>query len=139
MAKYDEHGNEIPDQTPVEVPLSFKKPLTLAEEVRRMVRNELSQVAENQGAETFEEADDFDVEDDDDLAFMSPYEILEMSDDGPNPPLDGVDEQNPVRNLGPGEETSVDRAEPGTPAAEASAGDRDPGPARADPPATPPG
>lgn len=93
MANYDEYGNEIADETPLEVPLSFKKPLTLAEEVRRMVKNEMSQMAESQGAETFEEADDFEVEDEDDLAFMSPYEIMEMTHDGPPESLEGNDRE----------------------------------------------
>lgn len=89
MAKYDEHGREIPDSTPVEIPLRFTKPLTLQEEMRRMLRNEFSMMAQSQGMETFEEADDFEVEDEDELMFVSPYEIKEMHDDGSNESIEG--------------------------------------------------
>lgn len=88
--KHDEKGREIMDTTPVEVPLEFQRPLTMQEEIRRMVRQELSRAAEASGFETFEESDDFDVEDDDDLLFMSPYEIKEMAHDGPIESLDGI-------------------------------------------------
>lgn len=66
-------GWEIPDPKPVEVPAGFKRPETLAEQVQRLVRTGLSQAAARQGAETFEEAEDFDVEDDD-FDPSTPYE-----------------------------------------------------------------
>lgn len=62
------------DPTPIEVPLAFKRPMTLAEQVRQMVRSEeLRRAALQAGMETFEEADDFDVGDDYDP--RSPYEM----------------------------------------------------------------
>lgn len=51
------------DATPVAIPMKFKRPETLAEQVRNVLRGEMSRYAENQGFESFEEADDFDVED----------------------------------------------------------------------------
>lgn len=73
MAVYNEFGQEVPDQTPVNIPLKFRAPPTLQEQIRAMVRGELSQVAAQQGHETFEEADDFDVDDDYDP--RSPWEL----------------------------------------------------------------
>lgn len=76
----DERGWEVPDPTPVAWPAGVRRPETLTEQIRRLVRLEVSQVAAAQGMETFEEADDFDV-DDDDGEFVSPYELTEMQEE----------------------------------------------------------
>ena len=60
----DENGWEIPDPTPVSVPSGFKRPETLAEQVQRLVRTSISRQAAEQGDETFEESEDFDLPDD---------------------------------------------------------------------------
>lgn len=73
---HDEKGREIPDQTPVALPIGWKAPPTLHEQIQRYIRNEVSRQAAEAGSESFEEADDFYVEDDPDM--NSPYEI----DDG---------------------------------------------------------
>lgn len=70
--RQDEYGREIPDPNPVEVPLGMKRPETLAEQVQRLVRTSISAHAEMHGAESFEEADDFDIEEDFDPT--TPYE-----------------------------------------------------------------
>lgn len=62
--RLDSHGHEVPDPTPVAVPSGFRRPETLAETVARLVRREVSDAAEAQGFESFEEADDFEVDDD---------------------------------------------------------------------------
>lgn len=89
MAKHDEYGREIPDPTPVSVPAGWSRPLPLAEQIRRMVRQEMSQHAQAQGMESFEEADDFDVDEDSDP--LSPYEIPEAPPELQNGPesIDG--------------------------------------------------
>lgn len=69
----DEHGREIPDPNPVEVPLGMKRPETLAEQVQRLVRTSVSAYAEMHGEETFAEADDLEVDDDFDPS--TPYEV----------------------------------------------------------------
>lgn len=92
--RFDTFGREIPDPTPMEVPHDWKRPLSLHEEIRRFVRSELSRQAEAQGEESFEEADDFDVDEDPDP--LSPYEIPEapiealggVRDEDAAPPLD---------------------------------------------------
>lgn len=70
----DEKGRELPDPNPVAIPAGFKRPETLAEQVRRLVRSaRLAELAESQGMETFEESEDFEV-DDDMFDPSSPYE-----------------------------------------------------------------
>lgn len=66
-------GKEYPDPTPVAPPIGFIKQPTLAETMRAMIQGEaLRRHARESGAETFEEADDFNVGDDYDPT--SPYE-----------------------------------------------------------------
>lgn len=66
--------HEFPDPTPLHVPIGFRRPPSLTEMIQRYVRIELSeQAAAKHQAETFEEADDFLVDDDPEL--LSPYEI----------------------------------------------------------------
>lgn len=69
----NENGHEVPDPRPMARPLHISAPETLAQQIQRMVRSELSRRAEAQGFETFEEAEDFDVGDEPELA--SPYEL----------------------------------------------------------------
>lgn len=58
------NGVEKPDPTPMSPPLGHKYQEPLALQIRRMVRSEALQLAaESAGMETFEEADDFDVDD----------------------------------------------------------------------------
>lgn len=71
-ADLDENGWEIPDPNPVAIPAGFKRPETLAEQVQRLVRTSISRQAEAEGYETWEEANDFDV--DDDFDPTTPYE-----------------------------------------------------------------
>lgn len=70
--RQDEEGREIPDSTPLELPLGMKRPDTLAEQVQRLVRRQLSDYAALHGHESFEEAEDFDVDEDFDPS--TPYE-----------------------------------------------------------------
>lgn len=68
---------EYPDSTPVEWPLGVSVPESMEQKIARMVRTSVSQYAQEQGAETFEEADDFDVDDPEAL----PESIHELDDD----------------------------------------------------------
>ena len=63
VPRLDEAGHEVLDAKPVEIPAGFKRPETTDEIIRRLVRVQLSEVAGRAGEETFEEANDFDVED----------------------------------------------------------------------------
>lgn len=66
-------GQEIPDPVPVAPPLGYVKQPSMVEHIRQMIRSEkLRLEAEQAGMESFEEADDFEVEDDPEA--FSPYE-----------------------------------------------------------------
>jgi len=65
-AGLDEFGHEVPDPTPLQIPAGFKRPETLAEQVQRLVRGAISRQAAEEGMETFEESEDFDIPDDPD-------------------------------------------------------------------------
>lgn len=69
--KYNEFGEEINDEPAVEIPLRLRRPATRSEEIMRAVRVVLSQQAGERGAETFEEANDFDIEDEGDEVVLS--------------------------------------------------------------------
>lgn len=65
MARLDKDGNEILDPTPVALPVRFQRPPSLVDDVRRLVAQEMSRVAMDQDFDSFEDADDFDIDDDD--------------------------------------------------------------------------
>jgi hypothetical protein len=67
-------GSEKPDPKPMNIPVGFKKPQNLKEQIHQMIKNErLIHEMEAAGMETFEDADDFDIGDDYDPT--SPYEM----------------------------------------------------------------
>ena len=81
------------DKTPVEMPFSAAKPTPINEIVARLVAAHLEHET-GQSLETFEEADDFEPEDEDHLD-MSPYELSELqaeAEHDPQPPLDGPED-----------------------------------------------
>lgn len=71
---------EYPDPTPVHIPGKTDRPppLSLREEMQRYVRQTISQMAKENRMETFEEADDFEVEEEPDLTTR--YVVQEMTD-----------------------------------------------------------
>lgn len=73
MAKLDENGHEVLDDTPANVPVRFRHVDSLVDTVKRVIREQASLEAQNMGMETFEEADDFDC--DDDYNPTSPHEM----------------------------------------------------------------
>lgn len=72
MATLDERGHEILDSSSVAIPVKFTRPPTMSEQIKALIRGEMSRQAEDTGLETFEEADDFDIGEDYDPT--SPYE-----------------------------------------------------------------
>lgn len=118
-------GYELPDPTPMAPPVGYKKQPSMVEHIRNMVRSEqLRAHVEAQGAESFEEADDFEVDDDDRLpisayeAFFEP-EVPAPPSDGPSatppaPSSDGSPQGGPAGPTGPAPESP-------TPAASAAA------------------
>lgn len=79
--EYDEYGREIPDPRPIAVPANWQRPLSLHDQIKRFIRTEMSRSAEDSGEESFEDADDFDVDEDPDP--FSPYEIAEAAVEAP--------------------------------------------------------
>lgn len=92
--RHDEKGREIPDPRPMEMPLGMRKPESMEDMIRRYVRVEASRIAQQEGMESFEEADDFDVEDDDLSDAPTQYMVPEVGPDGPET-LDGVVQAKP--------------------------------------------
>lgn len=82
--KHRKDGSEVPDPTPIEIGLDQRRPLTLQEQIARFCRSEvLAEVAKKNGMDTFEEADDIEVDFEEGDEFMSPYEsrVQELKDD----------------------------------------------------------
>lgn len=78
FGKYDEHGRFLPDARQMEAALSISASPTLIEQMRDMIRGEnLAKEARESGFETFDEANDFFVEEDPESMVYSPYELDE--------------------------------------------------------------
>lgn len=82
--KYDDEGRELPDPTPMAIPAGMKRPESLVDTMRRLIRNEFSKDVGAIGYETFEDANDFDVEEDDAEIRETVYE--RMQDESPIAP-----------------------------------------------------
>lgn len=67
----DKDGIEHPDPRPIEVPTRLKMPQRQVDRVREIIRQEFSRRAMEDGKESFEEADDFDIPGEEPF---SPYE-----------------------------------------------------------------
>lgn len=64
---FNKEGEEIPDPTPVEMPLGFEHPEPLEMMMARLVR-QISYEQGRAGEETIEESDDFDIDDEEDFS-----------------------------------------------------------------------
>ena len=74
-----ETPQEVPDPTPLHVP-GLERPLSIQEEMKQFIRQEISNHAQTEGYESFEEADDFE-EDDGEADLLSPYVVVELHQD----------------------------------------------------------
>lgn len=80
MQEYNVKGQEVPDGTRNEVALTFRRPRDIHEMIQDALRGErMANAAHMQGLESFEEANDFDVDEEPDP--LSPYELREMHDE----------------------------------------------------------
>lgn len=77
--KFDNQGRELPDGTPLEVPLRFRTPETTDERITRMISTAMSNYAVEAGAESIDEANDFDIEGDDPDDTFTQHEELAMA------------------------------------------------------------
>lgn len=76
------------DDTPVSIPTRLRLPQSRTDQIRAFIRAELSRSAMEDGHETFEEADDFEIDEED--FPMSPYELQDF--DPPAPVTEAVGE-----------------------------------------------
>lgn len=74
FATLDDQGREVLDDTPIVLHLNTG-PVGDFDRIRQMIKEQISLAAREEGMETLEEADDFDV--DDDLFPVSPHEYSE--------------------------------------------------------------
>ncbi len=109
---------EVPDPTPVELPVGYEAPTSTEQLIQQYVRVEMSRLAAGQELETFEQADDFEAEDPEELQ-MSGFEVHYHE----------LEEEMPAADASP----PGSRAEPPEPAVPALAAPAAP----ATPPATP--
>lgn len=93
---------EAVDDTPLHLP-GVDRPLTLREEMRRFIREELSAHAVNHEVGSFEEEDDFEI-DDGEADLLSPYTVLDMApEEGPIDDLEGEPTAEDRQALSPAE------------------------------------
>lgn len=88
QAGYDEFGREIPDPNPVSTLAPFRPQLSLEDRIRLCMRSVyMEQQREGDEFDSPDEADDFEVDDDDPV---SPYEMPEhaMLPEADSPKLD---------------------------------------------------
>lgn len=81
MAEFDKDGHQIPDPTPLEIPVGFHQPPDIMETIRKLVQLESGKAA-GEGEETFEEADDFEVGESDQV--LSGYQVHDMVEERPD-------------------------------------------------------
>ena len=100
--------NEQPDPNPIELGIPQERPLSLQDEMKRFIREEVTRQADPES--TFEEEDDFDIEEEN---FESQYTVLDMHEeniehdnnmDPPGTPAqDGLDQADETLKHAPAE------------------------------------
>lgn len=110
-SKHDEKGREIPNPKPKIMNVSVRPP-SLQEQIQRLLRVELSRQVQDQGAETFDEANDLDVPEEDPMP-LSGYEVLEDEYPIPKPSLSNNPKQPPAEAPQEAPEPPSASAEPG--------------------------
>lgn len=83
-AYLNEDGREVNNPAPIAYPGRLDDKPSLQDQIKRLLRIELSRQMAAQGHETFDEANDFDV--DSDPEPFSPFEIKELIPETPDEP-----------------------------------------------------
>lgn len=100
-AQIDERGREINDPNPLFHLMDEPSQEDSRQQMKDMIRNEFSRIAQLHGKETWEEANDFDVDDPfeidvEDTKYMAEEWLKPRTDDDENHPLDdSVGEKSP--------------------------------------------
>ena len=84
-----ENGRETMDQTPVSYPLHFTRPTPLHIRIRDLILAQLEESKSYNQVDSFDEANDFEIDDDDDL-IDSPYTMEDDFDHMEDPKWKGV-------------------------------------------------
>lgn len=91
---HQDNPYEQVDNTPVEMPTRLRLPQSRTDQMRAFIRQEMSRQAAETGHETFEEADDFEINEED--LPLTPYELMDLEPPAePTTPL-----QNGVQAVG---------------------------------------
>ncbi len=69
--------SESLDITPVELPIGYREPETLADQMRRFIKTEVSNQAQKDNLGSFAEEDDFDLDENEPI---TPYELTDMEE-----------------------------------------------------------
>lgn len=69
-----ENGAELNDPTPMVMDANLERPPTLREQIQRVIKSDLAIQAQYQGYESFEEANDFEIGEEDEIGTQ--YEIM---------------------------------------------------------------
>lgn len=80
---HDEYGREVPDPRPLEWPAGLNRPESIQSMIARMVMTEMSKHRFEPEAETFEEANDFEMDDEDPADAVTRYQ--DMTEELPKP------------------------------------------------------
>ena len=95
---------KVLDTTPMELPAGYTRPRPLSDVIAQMVR-EAIEVEKGEEYETPEEADDFDMDDEDLMLDFSPYELTDLTEEEPLPkPTLRANEQPETQQEAPQEE-----------------------------------
>lgn len=87
-------GQEDIDPEPLEIPLGAMKPPSIFDQMKRYIRSQVSAQVHAKGFESFEEANDFEVGEDDEP--FSPYEVREMAAEAIDVPDPSMDPEKPA-------------------------------------------
>lgn len=112
---FDTKGREVPDPRPMELAPGATHPETLESMLQRFVRQEISRRAADQGEESFEEANDFDIEEDD---FEYDSKLTQYEEMG-REPIDVIDAEERIpatSDSGPAESAGFRAVGTGAPA-----------------------
>lgn len=118
---------EYPDQTPLHIPgkTDLQPPLSLRDEMMRYIREQVNLQAEAQRMESFEEAEDFEVDEEPDLTtgytvkeLITPEGIEEVQLDPPSLPAEpslAESKENDVANEPTAQSTAPEGTAPSDP------------------------
>lgn len=127
ISHIDENGREVLDGTPLSPPVGYMRQPSLAEQIRNSVRDYklMQKLAGDDDIETFEEADDFDV--DDDVPVNSPWEETFDSDGNSNfEPIAEVNKKEAAKNAAVKAKSTPPQPAPQAPTEPAQGDKKDP-------------